>query len=309
MNPDTPYRSDEREMKEGSLKEEDSPPSTRTASLLLRAALNITNVKNTDSHPDASLNANTNASSYTNTSANNTIRNTNSAIENKVKQISPELYAQIIKAYNITKNPKTDAAMLSRFSEVLKKINKDFHYKLYGFVSFKLFVMEVLTDFETFSIAPDYFIRLKSLNKDKSALKSISSDVNVMKSISNDVNVLKSNSVDSNTFERSSKPVTKVELNSSNSKLSSSLQNHIQNAFDMTFINTINMAPLSRFSEELKKLDASFHYKEYNCLTFKAFVKNYLANEFLIEEHKTLAYIKVRSQGVGKGNINVYGCV
>jgi hypothetical protein len=78
----------------------------------------------------------------------------------------------------------------------------------------------------------------------------------------------------------------------------------------MTYVDTINMAPLSRFSEELKKMDRSFHYKDFDCLSFKAFVKKYLSGEYIIEEKKSLAYIKLKSQVMGnmKDRSDVANC-
>jgi hypothetical protein len=49
-------------------------------------------------------------------------------------------------------------------------------------------------------------------------------------------------------------------------------------------------------------MDRTFHYKDFDCLSFKAFVKKYLSNEYVIEEKRSLAYIKVRNQGSGGGD-------
>jgi hypothetical protein len=90
----------------------DSPPTTK-ASLLLRAALNIDKSKII-----VDPNANLKSSTSPNTSTSCSTNPSTSANPNTSTLISPELYDNIIQAYNITKNPKTDAAMLSRFSEV-----------------------------------------------------------------------------------------------------------------------------------------------------------------------------------------------
>jgi hypothetical protein len=92
----------------------ESPPTTK-ASLLLRAALNIDKSKEI-----VDTSANLKPSTHFNPSA-NTSRSTNPSLganPNASTLIPPELYDNIIQAYNITKNPKTNAAMLSRFSEV-----------------------------------------------------------------------------------------------------------------------------------------------------------------------------------------------
>jgi hypothetical protein len=79
-------------------------------------------------------------------------------------EIGRELYNDIYLAYNRALEPNANEAMLSRFAEQLKKINKEFSWREYGCLSFTNFVESHLKEFTTARRGLDVYISLKEPN-------------------------------------------------------------------------------------------------------------------------------------------------